>query len=99
MLLYLFFNTVSLFSPQSPASIASKHCTGGAQARFPTCCRDFHPSCCLPTCQAGDVNLFFTIEDEGRAAAEIEVMVAEPGSRGKGLAKEALRLLMAYACK
>lgn len=45
------------------------------------------------------MNLFFTIEDEGRAAAEIEVMVAEPGSRGKGLAKEALRMLMAYACK
>ncbi|GLC38962.1 hypothetical protein PLESTB_000466000 [Pleodorina starrii] len=50
---------------------------------------------------AGDVNLFFTIDEEdgGREAAEIEVMIAEQASRGKGLAKEALRLLMAYASR
>ncbi|KAG2499865.1 hypothetical protein HYH03_002156 [Edaphochlamys debaryana] len=50
---------------------------------------------------AGDVNLFFTLDEEegGRQAAEIEVMVAEKASRGKGIAKEALRLLMAYAHK
>ncbi|KAG2442538.1 hypothetical protein HXX76_002624 [Chlamydomonas incerta] len=50
---------------------------------------------------AGDVNLFFTLDEEegGRQAAEIEVMVAEQGSRGKGIAKEALRALMAYASR
>ncbi|KXZ56741.1 hypothetical protein GPECTOR_1g668 [Gonium pectorale] len=50
---------------------------------------------------AGDVNLFFTLDEDegGRQAAEIEVMIAEKGSRRKGLAKEALRLLMAYASR
>ncbi|GIL42951.1 hypothetical protein Vafri_771 [Volvox africanus] len=50
---------------------------------------------------AGDVNLFFTLGEEegGRQSAEIEVMIAELASRGKGLAKEALRLLMAYATR
>ncbi|GIL81992.1 hypothetical protein Vretimale_1554 [Volvox reticuliferus] len=54
---------------------------------------------------AGDVNLFFTLGGEeeeaagGRQSAEIEVMIAELASRGKGLAKEALRLLMAYATR
>lgn len=45
---------------------------------------------------AGDVNLFFGDEDD-RSVAEIEVMVAEPASRRKGLAREALRLLVAYS--
>ena len=44
---------------------------------------------------AGDVNLFFNDHDDHRIA-EIEVMVAEPSSRGKGLASEALRIFMAY---
>ncbi|PNH12418.1 N-acetyltransferase 9-like protein [Tetrabaena socialis] len=50
---------------------------------------------------AGDVNLFFTLDEEegGREAAEVEVMIAAKDSRGKGLAKEALRLLMAYASR
>ncbi|GLI69014.1 hypothetical protein VaNZ11_013553 [Volvox africanus] len=50
---------------------------------------------------AGDVNLFFTLGEEegGRQSAEIEVMIAELASRGKGLAKEALCLLMAYATR
>ncbi|EFJ51959.1 hypothetical protein VOLCADRAFT_56363 [Volvox carteri f. nagariensis] len=50
---------------------------------------------------AGDVNLFLTLGEEegGRQAAEVEVMIAEEASRGKGLAKEALRLLMAYASR
>ena len=45
---------------------------------------------------AGDVNLFWNDHDDAHAA-EIEVMVAETRSRRKGLACEALRLLMAYA--
>jgi RimJ/RimL family protein N-acetyltransferase len=44
---------------------------------------------------AGDVNLFFNDHDDHRIA-EIEVMVAEPSSRGKGIASEALRIFMAY---
>eukprot|EP00271_Cylindrocystis_brebissonii_P023280 TRINITY_DN9580_c0_g2_i2.p1 TRINITY_DN9580_c0_g2~~TRINITY_DN9580_c0_g2_i2.p1 ORF type:complete len:139 (-),score=17.94 TRINITY_DN9580_c0_g2_i2:152-511(-) len=45
---------------------------------------------------AGDVNLFLNDQDDEHIA-EIEVMVAEAQSRGRGLAKEALRLLMSYA--
>jgi len=45
---------------------------------------------------AGDCNLFFNDEDD-QYAAEIEVMIAEPKSRGKGLSKESLLLLMSYA--
>ncbi|KAI8476502.1 MAG: GNAT domain-containing protein [Monoraphidium minutum] len=45
---------------------------------------------------AGDVNLFLN-DNEDRSAAEIEIMVAEPASRRKGLASEALTLFMAYA--
>ena len=44
----------------------------------------------------GDVNLFWNDHEEEHAA-EIEVMVAEPRSRRKGLAHEALQLFMAYA--
>jgi Acetyltransferase (GNAT) domain len=44
----------------------------------------------------GDVNLFFNDPDDA-SAAEIEVMIAEQGSRRRGLASEALMLLMAYA--
>lgn len=45
---------------------------------------------------AGDVNLFFhDFEDE--KAAEINVMIADSSSRRKGLAKEALSLMMNYA--
>lgn len=46
----------------------------------------------------GDCNLFFNDFDD-RCTAEIEVMVAETKSRQKGLAREALGLLMAYAVK
>mmetsp|Transcript_18579 Transcript_18579/g.56092 ORF Transcript_18579/g.56092 Transcript_18579/m.56092 type:complete len:113 (-) Transcript_18579:1001-1339(-) len=44
---------------------------------------------------AGDVNLFFNDPDEP-TTAEIEVMIAERASRRKGLAGEAIRMLMAY---
>lgn len=45
---------------------------------------------------AGDVNLFLNDPDD-RSIAEIEIMVAEPASRRKGLACEALLSFMAYA--
>lgn len=43
---------------------------------------------------AGDVNLYLN-GDEGEG--EIEVMVAEPTSRRRGIAASALRMMMAYA--
>lgn len=58
-------------------------------------------ACSLPRCGAwpaantGDVNFFFNDHDD-HSIAEIEVMVAEPGSRRKGIAAEALELFMAY---
>lgn len=45
---------------------------------------------------AGDVNLFLNDPDEDLGIAEIEVMVAEAGSRRKGLGREAVRMMMAY---
>ncbi len=45
---------------------------------------------------AGDVNLYWNDYDDPNAA-EIEIMVAEPESRRKGLGSEALILCMAYA--
>ncbi|PRW57327.1 N-acetyltransferase 9 [Chlorella sorokiniana] len=44
---------------------------------------------------AGDVNIFLNDHDEPHTA-EIEIMVAEPRSRRKGIAEEALTLFMAY---
>jgi hypothetical protein len=44
---------------------------------------------------AGDVNFFFN-DHEDRSTAEIEIMIAEPSSRRKGIASEALQLFMAY---
>jgi RimJ/RimL family protein N-acetyltransferase len=45
---------------------------------------------------AGDTNIFLNDSDRPDHA-EIEIMIAEPSSRGKGLAMEALQLFMAYA--
>ncbi|CAN0067157.1 unnamed protein product, partial [Laminaria digitata] len=45
---------------------------------------------------AGDVNLFFNDYDDP-GMCEVEVMVAEPRWRRKGLAREAVLMLMRYA--
>ena len=44
----------------------------------------------------GDVNLYFNDHDDAHAA-EIEIMIADVSARRKGLAREALRLMMGYA--
>ena len=47
----------------------------------------------------GDVNLFLCdpMQEGDRSVAEVEIMIAEPESRRKGLAREALTLFMAFA--
>ncbi|POM71138.1 N-acetyltransferase [Phytophthora palmivora] len=45
---------------------------------------------------AGDVNLFFNDYDDPHAC-EMEIMIAEEKFRRKGFAKEAVKLMMAYA--
>lgn len=42
------------------------------------------------------MNLFLNDPDGDLGVAEMEVMVAEAGSRGRGLGKEAVRMMMAY---
>lgn len=44
----------------------------------------------------GDVNIFLN-DPDAADAAEVEVMVANPGCRGRGVGREALTLLMRYA--
>lgn len=44
----------------------------------------------------GDVNLYFNDHDDSNAA-EIEIMIADVSARRKGIAREALRLMMGYA--
>ncbi|CAI5488260.1 unnamed protein product, partial [Closterium sp. Naga37s-1] len=44
----------------------------------------------------GDVNLFLNDPDHP-TAAEVEVMIADPTCRGRGLGREALQLMLAYA--
>lgn len=43
----------------------------------------------------GDTNLFFPQESPSEEA-EIEVMIAEPWARRRGLAKEAVAMMMEY---
>jgi RimJ/RimL family protein N-acetyltransferase len=49
----------------------------------------------------GDVNIFFNDYDNEKCgdkiSGEIEVMIAEAQMRGRGLAREALRLMMTFA--
>ncbi|XP_050208222.1 uncharacterized protein LOC126657560 [Mercurialis annua] len=44
----------------------------------------------------GDVNIYMNDLDDPQMA-EIEIMIAEPKSRGKGLGKESVLMMMAYA--
>ncbi|PIA38388.1 hypothetical protein AQUCO_02800231v1 [Aquilegia coerulea] len=45
---------------------------------------------------AGDVNIYMNDLDDAQVA-EIEIMIAEPKSQGKGLGKEAVTMMMCFA--
>lgn len=45
---------------------------------------------------AGDVNMFLNDPDGDLSIAEVEIMVAEPSCRRRGLGREAVVLMMAY---
>ncbi|KAL2764674.1 N-acetyltransferase 9 isoform 4, partial [Daubentonia madagascariensis] len=47
------------------------------------------------SCMAGDVNLFLT-DLEDPTVGEIEVMIAEPSCRGRGLGTEAVLMMLSY---
>ncbi|XP_045425813.1 N-acetyltransferase 9 isoform X1 [Lemur catta] len=47
------------------------------------------------SCMAGDVNLFLT-DLEDPTMGEIEVMIAEPSCRGRGLGTEAVLMMLSY---
>ncbi|KAK6155301.1 hypothetical protein DH2020_009549 [Rehmannia glutinosa] len=51
-----------------------------------------------PEAMVGDVNIFMNDLDDPQMA-EVEIMIAEQKSRGKGLAKESIQLMMAFAVK
>ncbi|XP_060883493.1 N-acetyltransferase 9 isoform X2 [Labrus mixtus] len=46
-------------------------------------------------CMVGDVNLFLT-DPSDPTLAELEIMIAEPSYRGKGIGKEVTRMMMCY---
>ncbi|XP_054455095.1 N-acetyltransferase 9 [Anoplopoma fimbria] len=46
-------------------------------------------------CMVGDVNIFLT-DPADPTLAELEIMIAEPGHRGKGIGKEATHMMMSY---
>ncbi|KAM4662580.1 alpha/beta-tubulin-N-acetyltransferase 9 isoform 2-T3 [Discoglossus pictus] len=46
-------------------------------------------------CMVGDVNLFLT-DPDNPSLAEIEIMIAEPSSRGRGFGEESVRLMLFY---
>ncbi|CAG5904217.1 unnamed protein product [Menidia menidia] len=46
-------------------------------------------------CMVGDVNIFLT-DPTDPSLAELEIMIAEPSYRGKGIGKEVTRMMMCY---
>ncbi|KAL4648113.1 N-acetyltransferase 9 [Arapaima gigas] len=46
-------------------------------------------------CMVGDVNIFLT-DPSDPSLAELEIMIAEPSYRGKGLGKEVTHMMMCY---
>ncbi|XP_041671694.1 N-acetyltransferase 9 [Cheilinus undulatus] len=46
-------------------------------------------------CMVGDVNIFLT-DPTDPTLAELEIMIAEPGYRGKGIGKEVTLMMMCY---
>ncbi|XP_048870496.1 N-acetyltransferase 9 [Brienomyrus brachyistius] len=46
-------------------------------------------------CMVGDVNIFL-IDPNEASVAELEIMIAEPNYRGKGLGKEVTHMMMCY---
>ncbi|NXX97952.1 NAT9 acetyltransferase, partial [Centropus bengalensis] len=52
-------------------------------------------ACTDNDCMVGDVNLFLT-DTEDPTLGEIEIMIAEPGYRGRGFGKEATLMMMSY---
>ncbi|XP_077824769.1 alpha/beta-tubulin-N-acetyltransferase 9 isoform X15 [Macaca mulatta] len=53
------------------------------------------PGATEESCMVGDVNLFLT-DLEDPTLGEIEVMIAEPSCRGKGLGTEAVLAMLSY---
>ncbi|XP_029384202.1 alpha/beta-tubulin-N-acetyltransferase 9 [Echeneis naucrates] len=47
-------------------------------------------------CMVGDVNIFLT-DPTDASLAELEIMIAEPSYRGRGIGKEVMRMMMCYA--
>ncbi|XP_018423887.1 PREDICTED: N-acetyltransferase 9 [Nanorana parkeri] len=51
--------------------------------------------CPEEACMVGDVNLFI-VDPKNPSLAEIEIMIAEPESRGRGFGEESVRLMLFY---
>jgi RimJ/RimL family protein N-acetyltransferase len=47
----------------------------------------------------GDINLFLIEDEDCGLGAEVSVMIAESAFRGKGCAKDAVRMMMNYGIK
>ncbi|EFJ28579.1 hypothetical protein SELMODRAFT_93596 [Selaginella moellendorffii] len=59
---------------------------------------DLAPSLPFVNAMIGDVNLYMN-DVENSSVAEIEIMIAEHGSRRKGFGREAVQIMMAFASK